>query len=136
MDGKGLAKILPVIVGIGFCVVEAFKLVFLMDSAAAPDAATGHTQPSLFAPEISTSWRYITDTQIGILTVTTVAALVLAVVMFALQWWHRAGGTGGPKAGSTAEPPAEPRIPRVPQASSKHVTFGRARRRANGSGQI
>jgi hypothetical protein len=132
MDGKRLAKILPVMVGIGFCVVEALKLVFLMDSATAPDAATGHTQPSLFAPEISTSWRYITDTQIGILTVTTIAVLVLAVVMFALQWRHRAAGTGGSKAG----PSAEPRTSRAPQASSKHVTFGRARGRANGPGQI
>ena len=71
MDAGKIAKILPLVVGIGLCVVEGLKAILVLDSARAPNPANGHTEPALFAPEVSTSWSYITHTQIVILGVVT-----------------------------------------------------------------
>jgi uncharacterized membrane protein YfcA len=89
MDMKRLAMILPGVVGAGFCVIEVFKIVFLLDSAASPDRASGHTQPAMFAPAVSTSWRYITEGQIMTLGITISAVLLLAAFMLFAQWRGR-----------------------------------------------
>jgi hypothetical protein len=126
MDSKRLAVILPTVVGIGFCVVEAFKIVFLLDSSASPDAQSGHTQPALFAPAVSTSWRFITDTQILVLTLVTGTVLLLAVLMFVLQWRNSTPSAQQTKAEALPEPASS----HASQGRGK--TFGRERQDSPG----
>ena len=90
-----LIRILPTVVGIGFCVIAVFKIIFLVDSSPAPDAASGHTEPALFAPAISTDWSYITPTQILILIVVTGTVLLLAALMVGLKLHDRFFDGGG-----------------------------------------
>ena len=121
MDGKKIAKILPIVVGIGFCVVEGLKAVLLLGASNAPNPASGHTEPAMFAPEISTSWSYIAHSQILILSVVTGAVLLLAVLMFALQL--RGKWQAMDKTEAAAPPPPPPNA-----ASGAGKSFGRARR--------
>jgi hypothetical protein len=122
MDGKKLAKILPLVVGIGLCVVEGLKAIVLLDSAHSPNAASGHTEPALFAPEISTSWSYITPLQMMILALVTGAVLLLAVLMFVLQWRN--------KLLTQTKPPGapSPSSPRMANGPRNAASFGRARK--------
>ena len=123
MDAGKIVKILPLAVGIGLCVVEGLKAVMLLDSARAPNPANGQTEPALFAPEISTSWSYITHTQIAILSVVTGAVLLLAVLMFVLQLRGKWLAMGGQKTEPPAPPPSSPRA-----ANGAGKSFGRVRR--------
>jgi hypothetical protein len=123
MDAGKIAKILPLVVGIGLCVVEGLKAILVLDSAHAPNPASGHTEPALFAPEVSTSWSYITHTQIVILGVVTGAVLLLAVLMFVLQLRGKWLAMGGEKTKLPAPPPSSPRA-----VHGAGKSFGRARR--------
>jgi hypothetical protein len=120
MDAGKIAKILPVVVGIGLCVVEGLKAILLLDSARSPNPANGHTEPALFAPEVSVSWSYITHTQMLILGVATSAVLLLAALMIALQV------RGKWLATENTETPAPPPSRRAANGAGK--SFGRARR--------
>lgn len=124
MDAGKIAKIMPVVVGIGFCVVEGLKATLLLDSAPAPNPANGHTEPALFAPAISTSWSYITPTQMVILSVVTGLVLLLAVLMFVLQLRGKLLAMGGAK----TEPPSAPPPSPSRAANGAGKLFGRARR--------
>jgi hypothetical protein len=85
MDAKKLTKIMPTIVGIGFCVIAGVKLWAMSGAATAPDPAGGRTEAAMFAAALSTDWSYITHTQIIILGVVTGAVLLLAGLMVGLQ---------------------------------------------------
>ena len=80
MNRKQLAKILPTIVGIGFCLIEGMKLAFQFQATGRKDIASGHVEPILFAPVISTDWDYITAPQM----------IALAMVMVAVMVWATA----------------------------------------------
>jgi hypothetical protein len=125
MDAGKAAKILTIMVSIGLCVAEGLKAVFLLDSAPAPNPASGHTEPALFAPVVSTSWSYITPTQIVILSVVTGAVLLLALLMFGLQlhgkWLSmRRHEDGAPREPATPQP-----APRVAGSHPGQSSFGR-----------
>ena len=122
MNGKKLALILPWVVGLAFCVVEGFKILFLLDSSNTPDPKTGHTEAALFAPAISTDWSYITRPQIMVLIVVTSAALLLALLMFAVNIRNRfvAGRQTNIEVNDAAGQPAP-----SPRRSPKPTSFGR-----------
>jgi hypothetical protein len=89
MDRKKLVKIMPTVVGIGFCVVAGLKVWAISGAATAPDLASGRTEPAMFAAALSTDWSYITHTQIIVLSVVTGAVLLLAALMVGLQFHDR-----------------------------------------------
>ncbi len=105
-----LARILPTVVGIGFWVIAVFKIVFLIDSSPRPDAASGHTEPALFAAAISTDWSYITPNQILILIVVTGTVLLLAALMVGLKL-HDRFFDGGSDDEADIETPSKPSPP-------------------------
>jgi type III secretory pathway component EscT len=67
MDRQKFTRIMPTVVGIGFCVIAAVKLWAMSGASFAPDPASGRTEAAMFAPAVSTSWSYITHTQILVL---------------------------------------------------------------------
>jgi len=108
-----LIRILPTVVGIGFCVVAVFKIIFLVDSSPTPDPASGHTEAALFAPAVSTDWSYITPNQILILIVVTSAVLLLSALMVGLKlhdrFFESSGGDDDDiETDVTPSPPAPP----------------------------
>jgi len=121
MDRKQLAKILPTVVGIGFCVIEALKIAFQFQATGKKDIASGHVEPIRFAPAISSDWDHITTPQMIALCVVMVAVMLLAAVMLTSRWWAKDPPETGATEPSLAPPPAAvtPPGPR---------TFGRARR--------
>ncbi len=123
MDLKRFAKALPAIVGIGLCLVEGLKLVVQLDSANSKNAGTGHTEPFLFAPEISRDWSYVTGTQMWVLGVALLAVLSLAALMVVLNIWNKIAEA---RSAATEPPPDLPAAPPRPTPSSRKP-FGRAR---------
>ena len=119
MDRKRLAQILPTVVGIGFCVIGAMKVVFQFYATDLKDPASGHVQPIRFAPVISTDWDYITTPQMIALSVVMVAVLLLAAVMVTSRWWASDAPAHAPLA---EEPPPSPAPVHRPDAPK---TFGR-----------
>ena len=107
MDRKRLAASLPWIVGIGFCVVEVINIALLSDSTADKNPANGHVEPMLFAPQVSTDWRYVTDGQMMFVTIALVAVLLLAGLQLTARWWARDEEPSDPT-DTTDSAPAEP----------------------------
>ena len=89
MDLKRVSKAMPWVVGAGFCLVEALKLLVQFDATGSKDAASGHTEPFLFAPAVSTSWSYVTGPQMLLLGAGLCVVLLLAAVMLALTVWNK-----------------------------------------------
>ena len=116
MDRKRLAASLPWIVGLGFCVVEVIKIALLSDSTASNEPASGHVAPMLFAPQISTDWRYVTDGQMLFIAVVTVAVLLLAGLLLTSRWWARDPAPPDPAADITPTEPTPPTEHRRPPA--------------------
>ncbi len=122
MGRKTLTRILPAVVGIGFCVIAVFKIIFLVDSSPRPDAASGHTEPALFAAAVSTDWSYITPTQI--LIVVTGTVLLLAALMVGLKLHDRFVDGGGDDDEAEIETASRPSIPAPPPPARKGRSFG------------
>jgi len=103
-------KIMPTIVGIGFCVIAGVKLWAMSGAAFAPDAASGRTEAALFAPVVSANWSYITHTQLLVLGVVTAAVLALAALMVGLHVHDSFFGNSDDEADLDAPvpPPAKP----------------------------
>jgi len=89
MHRKQLAKILPTVIGIGFCVIEAMKLAFQLHATDVKDPASGHVEPIRFAPVISSDWDYITTPQMIALAMVMVAVMALAAVMLTSRFWAK-----------------------------------------------
>ncbi|RVC60767.1 MAG: hypothetical protein EOS65_13405 [Mesorhizobium sp.] len=53
----------------GLVVTGLAKMLILLTASPVPDPASGRTEPSLFAPKISTNWDYITPLQTWLLIV-------------------------------------------------------------------
>ncbi|MES2253641.1 MAG: hypothetical protein V4559_01225 [Pseudomonadota bacterium] len=121
MDRRTLTRIMPTVVGIGFCVIAVFKIIFLVDSSPRPDAASGHTEPALFAAALSTDWSYITHTQIIVLGVVTGTVLLLAALMVGLQFRDRFFGDD---ADADIEAPSRPSPPAPAPSARKGRAFG------------
>jgi hypothetical protein len=103
MNRKRLAQILPTVVGIGFCLIGAMKVVFQFSATDVKDPASGHVQPIRFAPVISSDWDYITTPQMIALSVVMVAVMLLAAVMLTSKWWVRSGAPEGESGCSSLE---------------------------------
>jgi hypothetical protein len=116
MERKKLTRIMPTLVGIGFCVIAGVKLWAMSGAAAAPDPASGRDQAAMFAPAVSTNWSYITHTQIVVLGLVTAAVLLLAALMVGLQVHDRFFGD--------ADDAADPDAP-VPPPVTRIVRKGR-----------
>jgi hypothetical protein len=116
------------VVGIGLCVVEALKLGVLFDSTTQQIAGSGHTEPFLFAPAVSKSWSYITDTQMWMLGGALAIVLLLAAAMVAVNVWNRILETQEPVEEDLADradqPAPRPVVPHA--AASVRKSFGRA----------
>ena len=75
---------------IGGLVASAVVRVLIQFTASpVPDPVSGRTEPSLFAPAISSNWQYITPWQSLLLAVLTGAALACFVGWLALAWQER-----------------------------------------------
>jgi len=120
MKAGTLARILPTVVGIGFCVIAAVKVWAMFGATNAPDPASGHTEATLFAPVISTDWSYITHGQILILIGVTGVVLLLAGLMLGVQFYERFFGTDDDGADAGHDPVA----PSSPVIKTKAGTFG------------
>jgi len=116
MDAKKLSRIMPTMVGIGFCIVAGAKLWAVSGAAAAPDPASGRTEPSMFAAAVSTHWSYITHTQMLVLSAVTGAVLLLAALMAGLIFYERLFGD--------ADNDADPDAPMPPPAKRRGRAFG------------
>ena len=119
MDRQKLTRIMPTVVGIGFCVIAGVKLWAMSGAASAPDPASGRDQAAMFAPAVSTDWSYITHTQIVVLGLVTVAVLLLAALMVGLQVHDRFFGD--------ADDAADPDVllsPPVARVDRKGRNFG------------
>lgn len=118
MNRKQLAKILPTIVGIGFCLIEGMKLAFQFQATGRKDIASGHVEPILFAPVISSDWDYITTPQMIALAMVMVAVMALAAVMLTSRFWAK-DRPENPATEPSLAPPPPPAAPPGPR------TFGR-----------
>jgi hypothetical protein len=120
MNRKQLAKILPTVIGIGFCLIEGMKLAFQFQATDKKDIASGNVEPIRFAPVISSDWDYITTPQMIALAVAMVAVMALAAVMLTSRWWAK----DRPET-LVAEPSIAP--PSPPAAASQPIprSFGR-----------
>ncbi|MER9408581.1 hypothetical protein [Mesorhizobium sp. M0589] len=88
---------------IGGLVASAMVRVLIQFTASpVPDPVSGRTEPSLFAPAISSSWQYITPWQSLLLTVITGAALACFFGWFAVAWVEYKAAGSRPDAASSA----------------------------------
>ena len=60
----------------GLVVTGLARVLILFTASPVPDPASGRTEPSLFAPEISANWDYITPLQTWLLIVLTGTTLI------------------------------------------------------------
>lgn len=75
---------------IGGLVASAVVRVLIQFTASpVPDPVSGRTEPSLFAPAISSNWQYITPWQSLLLAVLTGGALACFVGWLAVAWMER-----------------------------------------------
>ena len=82
-------------------------------------SASGRTEPSLFAPAISTNWDYITPAQTWLLVVLTGTTLLCVVAWPIASWLERRADAGGNRLR-----PDMPSATTVRQAASRRM-FGR-----------
>ncbi|MGX9144194.1 hypothetical protein [Mesorhizobium sp. 128a] len=88
---------------IGGLVASAVVRVLIQFSASpVPDPVSGRTEPSLFAPAISSNWQYITPWQSLLLAVLTGGALACFVGWLAVAGMERKAAGSRPDAASTA----------------------------------
>ncbi|TGQ71371.1 MAG: hypothetical protein E5V49_08005 [Mesorhizobium sp.] len=86
---KRLSSILRSIVLGGLVATAAARVLVLFTASPVPDPASGRTEPSLFAPVISTNWDYITPAQAWVLIVLTSVTLICVVAWPIAAWMER-----------------------------------------------
>jgi hypothetical protein len=79
----------------GLVVTAVARVLILFTASPVPDPASGRTEPSLFAPEISTDWHYITPLQTRVLILLTSATLICVVVWLIAAWRERRADAAG-----------------------------------------
>lgn len=84
-----LSPILRSMVIAGLVVCGVAKVLILLTASPVPDPASGRTEPSLFAPEISSDWDYITPWQTWVLIVLTGTVLICFVAWPVVAWFER-----------------------------------------------
>lgn len=92
---KRLSSILRSMVLGGLIATAAARGLILFTASPVPDPASGRTEPSLFAPVISTNWDYITPVQAWLLIMLTGLTLSCVVAWPIATWLERRGDAGG-----------------------------------------
>jgi hypothetical protein len=92
---KRLSSTLRSMVLGGLVVTGAARVLILLTASPVPDPASGRTEPSLFAPAISTNWDYITPAQTWLLIVLTGTTLLCVVAWPIAAWLERRADAGG-----------------------------------------
>ncbi|UVK47038.1 hypothetical protein BPNPMPFG_002777 [Mesorhizobium sp. AR07] len=95
---KRLSSILRSLVLGGLVATGVARVLILFTASPVPDPASGRTEPSLFAPEISTNWDYITPAQTWLLILLTGATLTCAVAWPIAAWLERRADASGNRA--------------------------------------
>jgi hypothetical protein len=81
---------------LGGLVVSALaRLLILFTASPVPDPASGRTVPSLFAPQISSDWDYITPLQNWLMIVLASATLACFVAWVVVAWRERRQDAAG-----------------------------------------
>ncbi|TIN19229.1 MAG: hypothetical protein E5Y31_24625 [Mesorhizobium sp.] len=92
---KRLSSILRSMVLGGLVATGVARVIILFTASPVPDPVSGRTEPSLFAPAISTNWDYITPVQTWLLIVLTGATLICAAAWPIATWLERRADAGG-----------------------------------------
>ncbi|ESY71373.1 hypothetical protein NKJ90_22290 [Mesorhizobium sp. M0051] len=92
---KRLSSILRSLVLGGLVATGISRALILFTASPVPDPASGRTEPSLFAPVISTNWDYITPAQTWSLIVLTGATLICVIAWPIAAFLERRADAGG-----------------------------------------
>jgi hypothetical protein len=91
---KRLSSILRSMVLGGLIATCVARVLVLFSASPVPDPASGRTEPSLFAPAISTNWDYITPAQTWLLIILTGVTLICVVAWPIAAWLERRADAG------------------------------------------
>ena len=91
---KRLSSILRSMVLGGLIATGAARVLILFTASPVPDPASGRTEPSLFAPAISSNWDYITPAQTWLLILLTGVTLICVVAWPIAAWLERRAAAG------------------------------------------
>lgn len=92
---KRLSSILRSMVLGGLVASGVARVLILLTASPVPDPASGRTEPSLFAPAISSNWDYITPLQAWLLIILTGVTLSCVVAWPIAAWMERRADAGG-----------------------------------------
>ncbi|SDA80700.1 hypothetical protein [Mesorhizobium qingshengii] len=92
---KRLSSILRSMVLGGLVASGVARVLILFTASPVPDPASGRTEPSLFAPAISSTWDYITPVQAWLLIILTGVTLSCVVAWPIAAWMERRADAGG-----------------------------------------
>ncbi|MFK0690214.1 hypothetical protein ACFX5Q_18690 [Mesorhizobium sp. IMUNJ 23033] len=109
---KRLSSILRSMVIGGLVVSGVAKVLILLSASPVPDPASGRTEPSLFAPKISTDWDYITPGQTWLLIVLTGTVLICFIAWPVAAWMERR--VDAPDTRSRPESPSVGTVRQIP----------------------
>ena len=91
---KRLSSILRSMVIGGLVTSGVARVLILFTASPVPDPASGRTEPSLFAPAISTNWDYITPVQTWLLIMLTSVTLICVGAWPVAAWMERRADAG------------------------------------------
>ena len=92
---KRLSSILRSMVLGGLVASGVARVLIVFTASPVPDPASGRTEPSLFAPAISSNWDYITPVQAWLLIILTGVTLGCVVAWPIAAWMERRADAGG-----------------------------------------
>ncbi|MGX7874328.1 hypothetical protein ACVDG5_017640 [Mesorhizobium sp. ORM6] len=92
---KRLSSIFRSMVIGGLITTGVARVLILFSASPVPDPASGRTEPSLFAPAISSNWDYITPAQTWLLILLTGVTLVCVVAWPIAAWMERRAEADG-----------------------------------------
>lgn len=84
----------------GLAATAAARVLIIFTASPVPDPASGRTEPSLFAPVISTAWDYITPAQAWVLIVLTGATLAGFAAWMVFAFIERGAESGNDSPGA------------------------------------
>ncbi|ESY77227.1 hypothetical protein X740_25040 [Mesorhizobium sp. LNHC221B00] len=84
----------------GLVATGVARVLILFSASPVPDPASGRTEPSLFAPAISSNWDYITPAQTWLLIMLTGVTLICVVAWPIAAWMERRADAGSSRPAS------------------------------------
>ncbi|TPM32866.1 hypothetical protein [Mesorhizobium sp. B2-3-4] len=91
---KRLSSIFRSMVIGGLVATSVARVLILFSASPVPDPASGRTEPSLFAPAISSNWDYITPAQTWLLIVLAGLTLICVAGWPIAAWMERRADAG------------------------------------------